>query len=73
MARRRRPAQLTPGHAGRGASGQLTGPATTPMPAAPLPADLPRSYIVASKDRIHKPRRQAAPQLSRTTTQENTQ
>jgi pimeloyl-ACP methyl ester carboxylesterase len=33
---------------------------TTPMPAAPLPAGLPRSYIVASKDRIHKPRRQAA-------------
>jgi pimeloyl-ACP methyl ester carboxylesterase len=33
---------------------------TTPMPAAPLPAGLPRSYLLAGRDRIHAPRRQAA-------------
>lgn len=33
---------------------------TSPMPEAALPPRLPRSYVLARHDRIHKPRRQAA-------------
>lgn len=33
---------------------------TSPMPDAALPPDLPRSYLVTRRDRIHNPRRQAA-------------
>lgn len=32
----------------------------SPMPETPLPPGLPRSYLLARQDRIHKPRRQAA-------------
>ena len=33
---------------------------TSPMPEAALPPGLPRSYLLARQDRMHKPRRQAA-------------
>ncbi len=32
----------------------------SPMPGMPLPPGLPRSYLLARQDRMHKPRRQAA-------------
>jgi len=33
---------------------------TSPMPGAAMPPGLPRSYLVTRRDRVHKPRRQAA-------------